>query len=165
MLEEEDGVVVADGALQQSFRVVGVGDADDLEPRYVHEVALGALSVLCAAVRRADRRSHHERHRDLAARHVAQLRGLVHELVHALEEEVGVLHVGDRAHPECGCAHRGAGDHLLADRRVDDAVIAELLRQPEVDAECTAEPTLDADVLADQEDGLVATHLFCDRLA
>ena len=43
--------------------------------------------------------------------------------------------------------------------------MAELLGQAEVDAERAAEAALDADVLADQEDGLVAAHLLGDRLA
>ena len=67
--------------------------------------------------------------------------------------------------PEHGRADRGAGDRLLADRRVDDPLVAELLDQAEVDAERAAEPSLDADVLADQEDRLVAAHLLGDRLA
>ena len=67
--------------------------------------------------------------------------------------------------PEHGGADRGAGDRLLADRRVDDAVVAELLDQAEVDAEGTAEAALDADVLADQEHALVGAHLLGDRLA
>ena len=47
VLEEEHGIVVANGALEQALGVVGVGDADDLEPRDVHEVALG-LCPCCA---------------------------------------------------------------------------------------------------------------------
>ena len=88
--------------------MVGVRRRDDLEARDVDEVALRALAVLSAAQRRADGRAHHHRHRQLPARHVAQLRRLVDELVHALEQEVGVLHVGDRAHPEHGRADRRA---------------------------------------------------------
>ena len=67
--------------------------------------------------------------------------------------------------PSAAAPTAAPGDHLLADRRIDDSVVTELLRQAEVDAECAAEATLDADVLADQEDGLVAAHLLCDRLA
>jgi hypothetical protein len=57
-------------------------------------------------------------------------------------------------------AGRRAGDRLLADRRVDDPVVPELLDEADVDAERAAEAALDADVLADQEHGLVAAHLL-----
>ena len=68
VLEEEDGVVVLDGAAQQA---VGVGDgarADDLEPGHADEPALRARGVEraaadAAAVRAAD----HERDADAAA--------------------------------------------------------------------------------------------------
>ena len=81
-------------------------DDDSSQEGYIRQVleAYRKTPGAMGTVRRADRRPHHERHGDLAAGHVAQLRGLVNELVHALEEEVGVLHVGDRPHPKCGRA-------------------------------------------------------------
>ena len=165
MLKDEHGVVVADGGLEDALRVVGVRRGHDLEAGNVDEIALGALAVLGAAQRRADGCPHHHRHGQFPAGHVAQFRGLVDELVHALEQEVRVLHIRDRPHPEHGRADRGSRDRLLADRRIDDPFVAELLGEPEVDAERAAESALDPDVLADQEDVVVAAHLLGDRLA
>ena len=112
-----------------------------------------------------DRRAHHHRHADRAARHVAHLGGLVGQLVHHAEQEVAVLHVGDRPHAGHGRADGHAGEADLGDGRVEDALVAELVRQAQRDGEGAAEAAGDADVLADAEDALVAPHLLADGLA
>ena len=61
--------------------------------------------------------------------------------------------IGPLAHP--GRAEGGADEALLGDRRVDHALVAELLEQSFRDAERPAEV---AHVLADQEDALVLAH-------
>ncbi len=70
-------------------------------------------------------------------------------------DEVGELELDDRplAHP--GRADGGADEALLGDRRVDHALVAELLEEALRDAERPAEV---ADVLAEQEDALVLAH-------
>src|SRR6202035_1552749 len=124
-----------------------------------------ALTMLRPAICRADGTAHHHRDAQLPVRHVPHLRGLVDKLVHALEEEVRILEVRDRPHPhQCG-SDGGTRNRLLTDRRVDDAVAAEFLWQPQVHAERAAEPTGDADVFADEKDVLVVTHLLGDRFA
>ena len=49
--------------------------------------------------------------------------------------------------------------------RVEDALVAELVRQAQRDGERAAEAAGDADVLADAEDARVAPHLLADGLA
>ena len=61
-----------------------------------------------------------------------------------------------------GRADRGADDHRLGQRRVDDPVVAELGPQPVGGQEHAA---LLADVLAEHDDRLVAAHLLGERLA
>ena len=75
-----------------------------------------------------------------------------HDLVERARDEVGELELDDRplAHP--GGPDRGADEALLGDRRVDHALVAELLQEALRDAERAAEV---ADVLAEQEDALV----------
>ena len=68
----------------------------------------------------------------------------------------------DRPHAHERRADRGADDRRLGDRRVDDPLLAELVVQPFGDLERAA---VGADVLADDEDALVALHLLGERLA
>ena len=87
------------------------------------------------------------------------------DLVEAGVDEVGELHLGDRAQAVDRGAHRGAGDHALGQRRVEHALVAVLRPQPLGGAEDAA---LLADVLAQDHDALVALHLLvhggADRL-
>ena len=94
----------------------------------------------------------------LAVAHVVHLGRLVDDLVHGAEDEVAVLHLGDRPHARHRRADRGADDRGLRDRRVDDALAAELVGKPERHGEAAAEAARHADVLAEQEDGRVGAH-------
>ena len=163
VLEEQHGVVVADRRPQQPLRVVGRGGDDDLQARHVREERLDRLRVVqgavhAAAVRRADD------HRDAEAvvRAVAHPRGLGHQLVEGRVDEVGELDLGDRPQAVDGRADRGADDHRLGQRRVDDPVVAELAPQPVGGQE---HPALLADVLAQDDDRLVPPHLLGHAVA
>src|SRR6476646_7554990 len=78
------------------------------------------------------------------------------ELVPAAGDEVRELHLRHGTHPHDRGAGAAADDRSFGERRVDHAPRPELLLEPERDLEGTA---VDADVLADQEDALVAPHL------
>ena len=110
VLEEHDRIVVADGGEEQPLGIVGRRRTDDLEAGRVHEERLGRLPVLGAALGRADRQAEHHRHAHLAVAHVVHLGGLVDHLIHGAEDEVAVLHLGDRPHADHGRADRGADD-------------------------------------------------------
>ena len=151
VLDEDDRVVVADRRLQQALRVGRRRRQDDLEARHVRDPRLQRLAVLRGgASRRAERRAQRQRHLQLAARHVVRLRRLVRELVHDEREEVAEHDVDHR--PQAG--HRRAdaepGDPGLGDRRVEDALGAELL--DEAGQHLERVPGL-GDVLADDEHG------------
>ena len=109
-------------------------------------------------------RSHDHRDRELAAGHVAELGRLVHKLVHALEEKIGVLHVGDGPHAEHRRADSRPCDRFFTDRRIDHPLVAELLHQAEVNAEGAAETALHPDVLANEKNFRIAAHFFGDGL-
>ena len=163
VLEEEHRVVVADRRAQETGGVVRRRRDDDLQPRHVGEERLDRLRVVQravdpAAVRRADG------HRDAEAvvRAVAHPRRLGHELVERREDEVRELDLGDRAKAVHRRADRGADDHRLGQRRVDDAIVAELGPQAVRGEEDAA---LLPDVLAEQDDRRVAPHLLGHRVA
>ena len=131
-----------------------------------------ALAVLrggaeAGAVHGAD---HHRGHR-LAAEHVLELGGLVEDLVEADPHEVDEHQLGDRAQPGGRGTDGGTDEAALGDRRVQHAVAAELGHQPLGDAERAAPGVVLAgraqaagDVLAHDDDAVVALHLLAERL-
>ena len=78
---------------------------------------------------RDDRRPDHERHRELAAGEVVELRGLVEDLVHRHADEVEELDLADRAHARDREPDRVADGARLAERGVTDRLLAVRLGQ------------------------------------
>ncbi len=115
-LDEDDGIVVLDGAQQEALGVQWVARGDDLEARDVHEPRLEGLRVLRPGLR-AFGGAQHERHARAAARHVAELRCVVGELVQADAEEVHEHELGNRAQAFQRGSDGGADDRRLRDRR------------------------------------------------
>ena len=115
----------------------------------------------------ADHRADHQRRLRLAAEHVAELGGLVEDLVEADAEEIAEHQFGDRPQAGDRGAGGGAHDRRFGDRRVDDPRLAELAEQPLGDAEHAAIGVALAlaagaagDILADHDDARVAAHLL-----
>src|SRR5688572_8849830 len=160
LLEEHHGVVAADRGGEHALDVAWGSRRNDLEAGDHHRPVLDALRVLRAEARAcAVRRAHDERQRDLTVRHVARLRDLIRDDVPGDGEEVREHQVDDWAQPRHRGAHRGAHDRLLRDRRVLDALRAELVEQADGRLEHAASRGY---VLAEQHDGRVAAHLLCD---
>ena len=105
---------------------------------------------------------HGERHLRLATRQVADLGGVVDQLVEADRDEVGERDLDDRPGAGERRAHGGAHEAELAGRGVAHALDPELFLQApalRVDAAGLA------DVLAHEEDARVALQLAAQRLA
>jgi len=85
---------------------------------------------------------------------IAQLGGLVDELVEGRVDVVGELDLGDGLHALGGGADGEADDALLRQRRVEDALRPELGRQIHRGAEDAAE----GDVFAEKEHALVGAE-------
>ena len=163
VLQEDNGVVVPDGGLEQPLGVVRRGGRHDLEAGGAREERLDALGMVqrapdAAAVGRPDD------HRDaqLPVRSVPDLGGLADELVCGGPDEVGELDLGDRAHSVHRGAQRDAGDGRLGQGGVDHPLLPELLDEA-VGGQEHAAPG--ADVLAHYEDPLVADHLLAHGVA
>ena len=99
---------------------------------------------------------------DLATGEVAQLGGVLDDLVGRLEREVPGHHFDDRAHPGHRHADGGAGEPVLRDRGVEHPARSELVDQAIGDE---VGPTVNADILTDQDDTLVPLHFFRHRRA
>ncbi len=100
--------------------------------------------------------------RDADAGAVAGLRGEVRDHVEGAGDEIGELHLGDRAQAHHRRSDGRSDNRGLGDGRVDDAILAELAEQAVGYLEGAA---VNADVLAQQEDAVVALHLLQDALA
>ena len=163
MFDEEDRVLATDARLEKPLGVVRRGGTDDEDARHVHEPRLEALRVMRGdAAPRAALGPEDHRHGGLSAEHVAELRGLVADLVHGDGHEVHVHDLGHGPVAAHGRADRGAGDGRLGDGRVADALRAELVVEP---ARRAVGAAVDPDVLAHDEDALIANHLLAERVA
>ena len=85
-----------------------------------------AASCLPAPRRHAD----HHRHVELAARHVEEGGGVVHDLVQRQQAEVDGHDLDDRPHPAQRRADARADEAGFGQGRVADPLRAELLKQP-----------------------------------
>ena len=98
--------------------------------------------------------------RHLAAEHRADLRGVVDDLVHRDEQEVQRHDLDDGTLAEHRSADTGADEALLRDGGVAHAVGPELVEEAGGDLVGAVE---DADLLAHDEDALVAGELLAQR--
>ena len=97
--------------------------------------------------------SDHQWNVELAARHVKHRRGVVHDLVERQQAEVDGHDFDDRPHAAHRRADSSADEGRLRQRRVADALGAELLEQSLAHREAAA---VSADIFAHQEDARVA---------
>ena len=152
-LHEHAGIVVLDARQQQALGVVGRGRDHHLQAGRVHEDGFERLAVLGADRRATDHRhAHGHRHGRPAARHVAELGGVVGELVEAHADEVHEHDLGHRPHAGHRRTHRRPDDRLLGDGGVADAVLTVLGRQALGDVEHAAAGRV-GHVLAHEDDG------------
>src|SRR5437016_13596862 len=112
-------------------------------------------------VRGRSRPANYDRHTDLPPGHVPELRRIVHDLIHREDREVKGHHLDDGMEAGHGSADGQAGKPQFGDRRIDDAPGAELFQEALADLEGAL---IIGDILADQEDFLVAAHLFPQSL-
>ena len=103
----------------------------------------------------ATRPAHHHRQADVLA--IAALGGVVGNHVESARDKIDELHLGHRAQAHHRCAAGRADDGALGDRRVDDALFAELFEKAVGHLKGA---TINANVFAEDEDALVALHLF-----
>ena len=158
MLVVEHRIGIGDGARHQRARVGRRRGHDDLQAGRAVEPRLGVLAVVRPGMTQpAPRHAHHHRHR--AAPAIADLGGVVHELVEAGRDEVVELHLADRPLARQRGADAGAEHGALGERRVEDP-IAELLEQRAQQQERVAVGA--ADVLAEHEDARVGAQRVAD---
>ena len=161
-LEKDHRVVVANRRGHQPLGVGGIRRHHHLEPRHVREHRLERLRVLRRDLHgRAARAAEHDRHRELPGRHLVDLRRVVDDLIDRDEREVEGHELDDRTQPDHGRADADAGEAHLRDRRVDHAPLREVLQQA---LRHLVRALVVPDLLAHEEDVVVAIHLLAHRL-
>ncbi len=133
VLDEHDGLIVADRGLEQALRIAGVGGIDHLEAGDVMEHRLEALRVLPGQrVAGSTLGADHQRDGPLGARHEAVLGGLVDDLVHREHQEVDEQDLDHRPAARDRRADAEADEPSLAERRVDDPPAPNSANRPSV---------------------------------
>ena len=148
VLVVEHRVGIGHGARHQRAGVRGRRRHHDLEPRRPIEPALGILAVIGTGVPQAAPRHAHD-HRHLSSPSIADLRGVVHELIESRRDEVVELHLADRPLTGERRADADANHRALGDRRIDDAVAEFRQERPEQEKGVAVGA---ADVFAEHED-------------
>ena len=173
VLEEHDRVIIADGLDHQALGIVRIGRHDDLQPGNRCQQRIDGLRMLRSHVHaRTHRGADHHRAGALAAEHVAELRDLVVELVHAHADEVGEHDLGHRPQPGQRRPRRRADDGRLTDGRIDDASGAKARQQALGDTEDSARrlaltrgsPGAARDILTEHNDPRITGHLLVKSL-
>ncbi len=159
---EDDGVVIPDGALEQTLGVGRRGRCNDLEARHVGIPALEGLGMLRSELqRRTTGPPEHDGTAELPARHVPDLGRAVDYLVYCEQREVPGHHLDDRAQPNHRRAHANAGKAQFGDGSVDDSPGPEFLQQP---AAHLVGAVVFGHFLAHEEDVVVPLQFLAQRL-
>ena len=149
---------IGDGGGHQRARVFGRRRDHDLQSRRAIEPRLGVLAVIRAGVAQPAPRHAHD-HRHVAAPAIANLRGVVDELIESGRDEIVELHLADRPQPRERGADADAEHGALGERRVADA-IAIFLEQRAQQQERVA--VLSADVFAVDEHARIGPQRIAD---
>jgi hypothetical protein len=162
VLDEQHRLAEPDRAFQKAISLGGSRRRDHDEPRHVDEPGFEALRVLGGgASRRARLRTHYQGNRELAAGHVAILRGLIHQAIHRQRGEIDEHDFEHRLETtQCGSGGK-AGNGRFADGRVAYARDPMFLRE----APCDAERAPRRDVLAQEIYRRIARQFLVERSA
>src|SRR4051794_24505292 len=160
-LAEQDRVRVADGVGEHALGVACGGGHEHLEPGRPDVLRLVGIGVQFRGAHvAAERRADDHRHPEAALRAEPHPGHLAFDLVEGLAAEAQELQLGDGHEAAAGQADRRPDDGRLRERHVYDPVRAEARLQAVRGAEDAA---VDADVLAEQDDALVALELGGQR--
>ena len=158
VFQEDHRIGIADRGLEQALGVGGGRGRDHLQAGNVREPGRIILAVLGGDARGgAVRPAEHDRAAHLAARHIKRLGRRIDQLVHRLHGEIEGHELDDRLQAGERRADAQAGKAVLGDRRVDHALVAELLQQSLRDL---VGALIFGDLLAHHEHVLVAPHLL-----
>ena len=130
MLEDQHRVRVGQRRREHVAGVLDDGRREHAQPRDMGIPAFEAVRMLRrdlppAAGRHAD----HQRHRELAARHVRDRRGVVDDLIERQQAEIHGHDLDNRPHPGQRRADPGADKGALRQRRIANALLPEFVEQ------------------------------------
>src|SRR6266567_7951484 len=122
-----------------------------------------ALAMLRGRPARGPQRcAYHQRHFELATRHIMHFRSLIDDLIHDERHKIAKHDVDDWPHAGHRSPYAQTGNARLRNGGVDDACCAELFDQSRQDLEGCSRFCY---VFTHDEDPWIAPHLFGQRLA
>ena len=152
-LEGDHGIVVPDGALEETLGVRRRRGQDDLQAGEMHPHRVRALRMLGGEANTAPGRASVGHGKiGLAAKHVADLARLIDDLIHGHEGERHHPPVHDGAEARARRAQAHAREHSFGDGREAHARGTELLDR------------VAREIGGEQDDPGIAPHLFGHRL-
>src|SRR5579871_2824121 len=98
----------------------------------------------------------------LPTKHVAYLRPLIDNLIHANRHKIAKLEFSYRPHTGERGSNGRSGDDRLRDRSIANTLLSKLVEQVTRD---TKGPAIDTNIFSHQEDSLVPQHFFAQRRA
>lgn len=125
----------------------------------------------CRADPSASRQTNYHGHGDLPAEHIAHLRRLIHQLIHAHRQEVTEHQLSDRTQAGGGGANGGTNDGAFRNRGIPYPLLTKLIEHTGTHTETAAKS---ANIFTEQQyigvfthpdthafpDGFCITHLF-----
>ena len=122
MLEEQDGILAAQGMMQQTLGVVRIGRDDDAQTGEMSEHGI----VVARMMRRrrmadANAAAQQDRHLEASVAHVLHLADLIEDLAHPIESEIGEHEIDHGSAPVMAGPAAQTDEATLADRRVAQA--------------------------------------------
>src|SRR5713101_7266628 len=145
MLKNQDRVIIPDCAFEDTFGMIRIRDTDNFQAGYMHQITFWALPMLRSAICGTNRSAHHHRNAQLPTRHITHFSRLVHQFIHALEKEVGILHIRYRTHTHQSSSNSSTCDSLFTDGCVDDPIRAKFSIQAKIDSECSTKAAFYSD--------------------
>jgi hypothetical protein len=161
VFDEDDGIVIAQNGLHQTFDVVRRGRQRYLQSGNVHEEGVEGIRVMrTGASYAAAHRPHHDRNFELSNRDVVDGRSLLDNFADRFQHKIEEDDIDNgMASGERG-SNAQTGLTPFSDRRIAYPLSAELSPQAAALLEVS---TPRADSLTHVEDVRIAPHLFADR--
>ena len=160
MFQKENGIVVANGRLDQPFGVAGRGRRNNFHSRRVDKMHLRILRVERPTMHAASAGSTQDE-RSGRTPAIMRLGHHVHDLIESAADEVHELEFSHGTHAGKRRAKGRAHDSRLSDGRINHALRPKVVDKSVRNFERAA---VNADVFTNTEDGGIGLHLFPESL-
>ena len=162
VLHKEDGIIAMQRSLHQALSVINAARVDDLHTREMHRHSIKGGGMVGTGRTAAALRPDNHRSINLTIGHIGDLGCLAEEGACDLIEDIADHDVHNGTHPQGRSTNGHCCKAVFADRRINNALLAELA--PELLRVAIAAAAL-ADALAKHHNLIILPHLLRDPVA